>query len=412
MEQKNFDILILGAGPAGLSTALHLARDFPHLAARVLILDKARHPRPKLCAGGLVVDAEIILQRLGLDAGEVPHADASAVHFDFAGRGFSIQNRKGHALRVVRRDEFDAWLAGKVREQGIEIREQVAAKDVIPDSEGVTVITDQGEFRAQVVVGADGSNGVTRRGILPREPARLARVLEVITPVSTVIARERSDRSNPHTSEEIASGKNTPRNDGHESDHAFFDFFPVPSGIEGYTWDFPTQIQGQPMRCWGIYDANIHPNRARPPLKETLAGEMSRHGFDLGEFDLMGHPIRWFDPRAILSVPRVLLAGDAAGADPLLGEGISMALGYGALAAREIGEAFEQGEFSFGGYRRRVMQSGLGQTLIVRWAIARVIYKFKWRWFQFLLWRILKPVVVILAGLFVLNWGRRLPERK
>ena len=392
------DILILGAGPAGLSTALHLARDYPLLATRVLILDKARHPRPKLCAGGLVVDAETILQRLGLDVNEVPHADASAAHFDFEGRGLSIRNPKRHILRVIRRNEFDAWLAGKVREQGIEIREQVTVKDVRPDDAGVTVITDTGEFRAQVIVGADGSNGVTRRCILPRDPVHTARVLEILTPTQP--------------SPREASHREVFKENGGGREGAFFDFFCVPSGIEGYTWDFPTQIKGQPMRCWGIYDTNIHPEERKASLKETLAEEMSRHGFDLGEFELKGHPIRWFDPRAEMSVPRVLLAGDAVGADPIFGEGISMALGYGAVAAHEIGEAFQRGDFSFDGYKRRVARSGLGQTLFVRWVIARVIYKFKWRWFQILLWRFLKPIVMAVAWALVLNWARRLPRKK
>jgi len=39
---------------------------------RILILEKAHYPRPKLCAGGLLADAEIILDRLGLDVSEVP----------------------------------------------------------------------------------------------------------------------------------------------------------------------------------------------------------------------------------------------------------------------------------------------------------------------------------------------------
>ena len=34
----------------------------------------------------------------------------------------------------------------------------------------------------------------------------------------------------------------------HKTDEAFFDFFPVPDGLAGYTWDFPTQINGRPMR--------------------------------------------------------------------------------------------------------------------------------------------------------------------
>jgi flavin-dependent dehydrogenase len=395
MDSTQRDILILGAGPAGLSTALHLVRDFPHLATRVLILDKARHPRPKLCAGGLVADAETILQSLGLDTNEIPHADASAAHFDFDGKGIKIRVPKRHTLRIIRRDEFDAWLAGKVKERGIEIREQVTVKEVHPNVDGVAVVTDQGEFRAQVVVGADGSNGVTRRSILPRERVNTARVLEVITSVGQI--------GNLSTNAQIGNLRHNP-------DEAFFDFFVVPNGIAGYTWDFPTQIKGQPMRCWGIYDANLDPNESRPPLKETLAEEMLRQGFELEQFELKGHPIRWFAPWLTLSVPRVLLAGDAAGADPLFGEGISMALGYGAVAAREIGEAFQRGDFSFRRYKPRVMRSGLGQTLFVRWLLAYIVYVIKWRWFQILLWHFLKPIVVAVAWLFVLNWAHRLPK--
>ncbi|MEW6405818.1 MAG: NAD(P)-binding protein [Chloroflexota bacterium] len=46
MDHSEQDILILGAGPSGLSTALHLAQHYPHLTPRILILEKAHHPRP------------------------------------------------------------------------------------------------------------------------------------------------------------------------------------------------------------------------------------------------------------------------------------------------------------------------------------------------------------------------------
>ncbi|HNH27088.1 MAG TPA: NAD(P)/FAD-dependent oxidoreductase, partial [Anaerolineales bacterium] len=311
--------------------------------------------------------------------------DSNSIRFDFAGSGINIRVPKRHALRVIRRDEFDHWLAKQVESKGIEIRQGVTVRKISPDANGVTVETDQETLRATLVVGADGSNGITRRSIFPNEPIYTARVLEVLTPVSPV-----------------SSGSTTPRNQT-----ALFDFFPVPDNIAGYVWDFPTQIKGMEMRCWGIYDTNLLASQKRPALKDPLAKEMQRHGFDLNEYEIKGHPIRWYSPGNKASVSRVLLVGDAVGADVIFGEGISMALGYGNLAAKEIADSFQRGDFSFRRYKRRLERSGLGQTLFARWLIAQIIYNLKWRWFQILLWRIVKPIVLFVAWVFVLNWSQR-----
>lgn len=399
------DIIIIGGGPAGLSTALHLQQLAPELTPRILLLEKAHYPRPKLCGGGLVADAEILLQGLGLDVSEIPHMDAEAAHFDFAGKGLTVKVSKTHTLRIIRRDEFDAWLAGKARERGIEIREGITVKELRPGADGVTVETDAGMFHAQIVVGADGSNGIVRRCVLPNVPVNTARTLEVLTPDPHPALPQ-----NPRSSATFgAVSPRALRGGGRKPEGvAFFDFSPVPQDIAGYIWNFPTLVSGQPMRCWGIYDTNILASGKRPPLRETLTAEMARRGFNLQDYELQSHPIRWFDPFIHMSVPRVLLVGDAVGADPLFGEGISFALGYGKLAAAELVKAFSRADFSFTGYRTRVLISPLGQALCARWFISFIIYPLKWKWFQFLLWRILNPLVMLVAWLFVLNWAKRM----
>ena len=382
MPSDHKDILIVGAGPAGLSTALHLSLLAPHLVEHILVLEKESHPRPKPCAGALVVDAEVLLEHLGLDVNEVPCARAESAHFHFEGRGMDLRLRKRPALRIIRREEFDLWLVQKARERGIEIREQVRVISVHPAAEGVTVETSASIFHARVVVGADGSNGIVRGCILPDSPRHTARVLEV------------------HVSPVVESP--------HQTSGAYFDFFCVPAGIAGYTWDFPTQSGGQPMRCWGIFDNNLLADGQRPPLRSLLASEMERCGYHLAEGDLKGFPIRWFNPFGRFAVPGVLLAGDAAGTDALFGEGISMALGYGRLAARSILSAFEREDFSFRDYPRHLLCSSLGQVISLRTLITYILYSFQWRWFQRFFWQGLSPLVRLAGGLLVINWAKRM----
>ena len=58
-------------------------------------------------------DLDPVLEGLGLDVSEIPHVDASSVQLNFAGRGLKVTVPDRHTLRIIRRDEFDAWLARK-----------------------------------------------------------------------------------------------------------------------------------------------------------------------------------------------------------------------------------------------------------------------------------------------------------
>lgn len=161
------------------------------------------------------------------------------------------------------------------------------------------------------------------------------------------------------------------------------------------------------MRCWGIYDSNTIPRPNRAPLRQVLADEMADHGYDLDDYELKGHPIRWYEPANAPSVSCVILVGDALGVDALLGEGISPALGYGAVAAKAIKHAFEKNDFSFRGYKRRLLRSRLGRALWRRTLIAKLFYRFKTAGWQRFIWQRMRWLVSILAILFVTGWEKK-----
>jgi flavin-dependent dehydrogenase len=74
-------------------------------------------------------------------------------------------------------------------------------------------------------------------------------------------------------------------------------------------------------------------------------------------------PIRALTPQSVVAAPRALLVGDAAGVDPLMGEGISFALEYGELAAQAVVEARATGDWSFARYARGVHAGPIGRKL-------------------------------------------------
>ena len=124
----------------------------------------------------------------------------------------------------------------------------------------------------------------------------------------------------------------------------------------------------------GVFDSRAVPDKPKADLKEVLAESMAERGRDLDDYELKGHPIRWWSSDGVFSRPRVLLVGDAAGADPLMGEGISFALGYGEPAAAAIADAFARDDFSFAGYRQRLLAHPLFKQLSVRTRLARYAY--------------------------------------
>jgi flavin-dependent dehydrogenase len=135
-------------------------------------------------------------------------------------------------------------------------------------------------------------------------------------------------------------------------------------------------IEGRPHWNVGVYSLD---RRGAGGRLERLVDE--RVG-DAPDCRRRAHPIRLYRARHALSAPGVLLVGDAAGVDPLLGEGISYALEYGSLAARELTEGFARSDLGFGGFGRRVRRSPAGSKLTRLGLGARLFYGPRpWFWF-------------------------------
>jgi flavin-dependent dehydrogenase len=166
--------------------------------------------------------------------------------------------------------------------------------------------------------------------------------------------------------------------------------------LQGYLWDFPSQVDGQPHFNRGIYDARFVPKRPRANLPDLLNRSLASLDPDPSGVKFEGHPIHWFSPRNRFATRHLLLVGDAAGADPLFGEGIAPALEYGKLAAQRLQQAFERDDFSFRDYRAHLFRSPIGRYLLLRWAVAWWGYRLSGEaWYMRGLWSLGKFLAAV-----------------
>lgn len=363
MEQvETFDVLIVGSGPAGTSTALHLLQHDRSWANRIAIVDKAVHPREKLCGGGITHMGQNILARLGMTI-EVPNFVVREAKIVYHNYSFSFKGNP--VFRIVRRDEFDHWLVQKVEEKDVAVRQGEAVQSVTPTDDYVEVKTNKSVIRAKVLVAADGSRSTVRSKLKWDDESRVARLLEILTP------------EDPQQHIEFRESQ------------AIFDFTPTEDGLQGYYWDFPSYVDGEPVMNRGVFDSRARPERPKVDLVGELRQSLAERQRDLDDYKLKGHPIRWFDKKGKYAIPRVLLAGDAAGADPLVGEGIAFALAYGDVAAASIVDAFDSQDFSFSDYSQRIVEHNVLWQLPTRTRLARLAYRWgKYRLIAAIGWRL------------------------
>jgi flavin-dependent dehydrogenase len=347
------DIAIVGGGPAGLTLALALARAAPDLLGRLVVLEKGTFPRDKYCAGAIGGRGEKILSELDA-VPDVPSVPVSGM--SYRGADGEQAQRVEPIGRVIRRMEFDHALARIALGRGVSIMEGVRAERVEADRGGAIVTTSRGVFRAKVVVGADGVGSVVRRAMGLGAGRLRAQVLELDTEPT------RADRAR---------------------DLLHFDA--SDPSFAGYYWDFPTRVDGRELVCRGVY--HLHEGApltagggdASPAgpveidIRERFASRLSSMGLDIDRYKNKRFSERGLEAGERLSVGPFLLAGEAAGIDPVTGEGIAQAIEYGALAGQFLLDVFSRRR-ALGEWSAKVARSRLGLDLRLRRRIVRTFF--------------------------------------
>ncbi|MEW6034412.1 MAG: NAD(P)/FAD-dependent oxidoreductase [Chloroflexota bacterium] len=343
---EKYDVVIAGGGPGGCSAALNLHRLDPDLARRTLVLEKARHPREKVCGGGLTLKVDLLLSLMGLQL-TVPYTQLNVQRIRYHGRNYDYLLHGW--VKVIRRDEFDASLARALAERGIALHEEEEVTDVKWERDGIAVSTSRGSYLAKVVVAADGVHSVVRRKM--GFPAGKPLIQDLVVELPCDVKRE------PVWLYKMML-----------NDWDCYDL-----GSYGYYWEFPVLVRGkQHLQC-GLYSVSREESKNVKPV-DVFREMLKRRGIKLDDHKLLGFPERGFDPEAEFSQPNVLLIGEAAGIDVLTGEGISQAMEYGVLAAETVVDAFRSGDLSFKGYKEALLKSRLGRELARNLKVAEIAF--------------------------------------
>ena len=369
-----YDVVIAGAGPAGVATALALLERDPSLARRLVVLDRASFPRDKPCGGGLTGHAEEAMAALKLEL-TVPSLPSPRAEVRFG--NWQRQVQLGRPVRVVRRHEFDASLVAQARDRGVVVRQGVGLHDFAVDKDGVDVALETGErLRARVLVGADGVGSRVRKRLTGDSDGRPIRLFRLELPAR-----------------------------GPVDDVMLYDFSPMSDGLRGYLWIFP--MPGDRLNVGLMHDPGATLSGAQ--LTSILEQHLLRLGVTLPR-PARGWPAFGYTPATAVAAPRVLVVGDAAGIDALTGEGIAVGMEQALVAADAIARALDGGDFSFAGYARALRRSTVGRELALdRW-LARLLYRGDWqRWLSLVLCdeRMLELYAARVSGTLVLADHKR-----
>lgn len=374
-DQKNrYDAIVVGAGPGGCTAATIMARS----GLRVVLLEKERFPRDKICGDAISGKSVEVLKELGLlekteQAESIvswgatfssPRGDVVSIPFT------NVLDRPTPPGFVCARTEFDQILFDAAVDSGVEVRQDTRVTGLLRNGQtviGVSMSTPDNRkesIEAPVTIGADGAYSVVSRELGINQLDERHYVAGIRTYYRNV------------------SGF-------HERNYIELHF--VDDVLPGYFWIFP-MANGRANVGLGMLSSVIKKKNIR--LKELLE-QMTKHPRFAHRFEhaeKLAPTKGWGLPLGSRPRPMAgdgwMLVGDAASLiDPFTGEGIGNAMVSGMKAAEWVSRAVSEHDFSksfLSGYQHDVLDQlkselRLGQNmqrlLNWKWLLNQVIAK-------------------------------------
>ncbi|MFH1056197.1 MAG: NAD(P)/FAD-dependent oxidoreductase [Candidatus Micrarchaeota archaeon] len=327
-NQEEFDVIVAGGGPGGSTCATFLGQ----MGHKVLLLDKAKFPRDKTCGDAISGKSMGVLREMGL-LESVEGVDHSKIY------GVTFSSPEGYVIEIPfrtdqnvgycsRRLVYDNLLFENAKKHATTL-EEFAVTDVIMEDGFVVGVKGRAlkegkdrEFRAKVVVGADGATSVVANRLGFGKVEQNHHCVAVRGYYKGVTGMTKNIEL--HFVESIIPG--------------YFWIFPLDNGLANVgagllTKDFKKKKIN--LKDWMLNEIKINPLFKERFAHAELVSDIKAWNLPFGSKRKKNHGNGF------------VLVGDAASLiDPFTGEGIGNAMASGKLAAKAIHNAFLKNDFS------------------------------------------------------------------